>query len=63
MLYLLALSFGNRNYLKGLNLIGLRRNNYENKTIIELGLKHIKKFFQQIIFHENVNKINGGIIK
>ena len=32
-----GLSFGNRNYLKGLNLIGLRRNKYENKTIIELG--------------------------
>ena len=26
-----GLSFGNRNYLKGLNLIGLRRNNYDNK--------------------------------
>jgi len=26
-----GLSFGNRNYLKGLNLIGLRRNKYENK--------------------------------
>ena len=29
-----GLSFGNRNYLKGLNLIGLRRNDYENKKII-----------------------------
>ena len=26
------LSFGNRNYLKGLNLIGLRRNKYENQV-------------------------------
>ena len=31
-----GLSFGNRNYLKGINLIGLRRNKYENKIIKEL---------------------------
>ena len=31
-----GLSFGNRNYLKGLNLIGLRRNKYENRMIMEL---------------------------
>ena len=28
-----GLSFGNRNYLEGLNLIGLRRKKYENKKI------------------------------
>ena len=28
-----GLSFGNRNYLKGINLIGLRRNKYKNKLI------------------------------
>ena len=27
-----GLSFGNRNYLKGINIIGLRRNKYGNKT-------------------------------
>ena len=53
-----GLSFGKRNYLKGLNLIGLRRNNYENKQIIELGDAY-KKIFSSINLHENVNKING----
>ena len=31
-----GLSIGNRNHLQGLNLIGLRRKNYENKKIMEL---------------------------
>ncbi len=53
-----GLSFGNRNYLKGLNLIGLRRGNYENKTIIEL-TEVYKKFFLPGNLHENVSKING----
>jgi len=53
-----GLSFGNRNYLKGLNLIGLRRSKYENKEIIELGTAY-KKIFSLGNLHENVNKING----
>ncbi len=53
-----GLSFGNRNYLKGLNLIGLRRNRYENKTIIELGDAY-KKIFSGKNLHENLDKING----
>ena len=53
-----GLSFGNRNYLKGLNLIGLRRGNYENKTILEL-TEAYKKFFLPGNLHENVSKING----
>ena len=53
-----GLSFGNRNHLKGLNLIGLRRNKYENKEIIEL-TEAYKKIFIQGNLHENVNKING----
>ena len=53
-----GLSFGNRNYLKGLNLIGLRRNKYENKKIIELGNAY-KKIFSSGNLYENVNKING----
>jgi len=53
-----GLSFGNRNYLKGLNLIGLRRNKYENKKIIELSDAY-KKIFSEGNLHENVNKING----
>ena len=31
-----GLSFGNRNYLRGINLIGLKRKKYDNKTILEL---------------------------
>ena len=53
-----GLSFGNRNYLKGLNIIGLRRNKYENKTIIELNDAY-KKIFSSTNLHENVSKING----
>ena len=53
-----GLSFGNRNYLKGLNLIGLRRNKYQNKEIIELGMAY-KKIFSSHNLHENLSKING----
>jgi len=30
-----GLSFGNRNYLRGINLIGLKRKKYDNKKIME----------------------------
>lgn len=53
-----GLSFGNRNYLKGLNLIGLRRNKYENKTIMELKEAY-QKIFSSDNLHENLSKING----
>ena len=53
-----GLSFGNRNYLKGINLIGLRRNKYENKAIMELD-KAYKKIFLSRNLHENLSKING----
>ena len=53
-----ALSFGNRNYLKGINLIGLRRKKYGNKKIFELDEAY-KKIFSSKNFHENLNKING----
>jgi len=53
-----GLSFGNRNYLKGLNLIGLRRKKYENKKIIELNDVY-KNIFSSKNLHENLNKING----
>ena len=53
-----GLSFGNRNYLKGLNLIGLRRNNYNNKDIKELDLAY-KKIFSSKNLHLNLNNING----
>ena len=53
-----GLSFGNRNYLKGINLIGLRRKKYDNKKIIELD-KAYKKIFSSKNLHENLGKING----
>ena len=53
-----GLSFGNRNYLKGLNLIGLRRNKYKNKTILELDNAY-KKIFSSKNLHANLSKING----
>ena len=53
-----GLSFGNRNYLKGLNLIGLRRKKYENKMIMELDAAY-KEIFSSNNLHENLNKING----
>ena len=53
-----GLSIGNRNYLQGLNLIGLRRKNYENKKIMELS-KAYKEIFSSKNLHENLNKINS----
>ena len=53
-----GLSFGNRNYLKGINLIGLRRKKYDNKKIIELD-KAYKKIFSSANLQENISKING----
>ena len=51
-----GLSIGNRNYLQGLNLIGLRRKNYENKKIIDLG-KAYKAIFSSKNLHEDLNRI------
>jgi len=53
-----GLSIGNRNYLQGLNLIGLRRKKYDNKKIIGLD-KAYKKIFSSKNLHENLSKING----
>ena len=43
-----GLSISNRNYLQGLNLIGLRRKKYDNKIIIGLD-KAYKKFSLRLI--------------
>ena len=51
-----SLSIGNRNYLQGLNLIGLRRKNYENKKIMQLD-KAYKEIFSSKNLHENLDKI------
>ena len=53
-----GLSFGNRNYLRGINLIGLKRKKYENKKIMELD-SAFKKIFSSKNLHENLSKING----
>ncbi len=53
-----GLSIGNRNYLQGLNLIGLRRKKYENQKIMGLG-KAYKEIFSSKNLHENLSKING----
>ena len=53
-----GLSFGNRNYLQGINLIGLRRKKYENKKILELDAAY-KQIFSSQKFHDNLAKING----
>ena len=53
-----GLSFGNRNYLRGINIIGLKRKKYDNKKIMELD-SAFKKIFSSKNLHENLSKING----
>ena len=53
-----GLSIGNRNYLQGLNLIGLRRKKYDNQKIMGLS-KAYKEIFTSENLHENLKKING----
>jgi UDP-N-acetylglucosamine acyltransferase len=53
-----GLSIGNRNYLQGLNLIGLRRKKYANQKIMGLD-KAYKEIFSSNKLHENLSKING----
>ena len=53
-----GLSFGNRNYLRGINIIGLKRKKYDNKKIMELD-KAYRKIFSSQNLHENLSKING----
>ncbi len=53
-----GLSIGNRNYLQGLNLIGLRRQKYKNQKIMGLDRAY-KEIFSSKNLHENLHKING----
>ena len=53
-----GLSFGNRNYLRGINLIGLKRKKYDYKKIMELD-EAFKKIFSSKNIHKNLSKING----
>ncbi len=54
-----GLSIGNRNFLQGLNLIGLRRKKYDNQKIKELD-KAYKEIFSSKNLQENLSKINGA---
>ena len=53
-----GLSFGNRNFLKGINIIGLKRKSYKNKKIMQLNEAY-EKIFSSKNLHENLSKING----
>ena len=53
-----GLSIGNRNYLQGLNLIGLRRANFENKDILGLSEAY-KEIFATKNLTDNLSKLNG----
>ena len=57
-----GLSYGNRNFLHGINLVGLRRKKYDNKDILELDLAY-KKIFSSNRLNENLDKINGEFKK
>ena len=52
-----GLSFGNRNYLEGINLIGLRRKKVSNKEILAL-TKAYKEIFKTKSLHENLSKLS-----
>ena len=54
-----GLSIGNRNYLQGLNLIGLRRTDIENKEILGL-TEAYKEIFATKNLTDNLNKLNGA---
>ena len=52
-----GLSFGNRNYLEGINLIGLRRKKVSNKEILALSEAY-KVIFKTKSLHENLAKLS-----
>ena len=53
-----GLSIGNRNYLQGLNLVGLRRANFNNKDILGL-TEAYKEIFATKNLNDNLSKLNG----
>ncbi len=55
-----GLSLGNRNYLDGLNLIGLRRAKVEHKDIFELN-KAYKEIFNKRDILNNIEKLDNAI--
>tara|TARA_B100000963_G_scaffold307075_1_gene281984 strand:- start:1198 stop:1980 length:783 start_codon:yes stop_codon:yes gene_type:complete len=57
-----GLSFGNRNYLEGINLVGLRRKKISNKEILAL-LEAYKKIFKTKFLHENLSELSDTLKK
>jgi UDP-N-acetylglucosamine acyltransferase len=53
-----GLSTGNRNYLNGINVVGLRRSNVSNKNIIGL-TEAYKDIFKTKNLNENLDRLNG----
>jgi len=53
-----GLSIGNRNFLQGINLIGLRRKDFPNSEILSLSEAY-KKIFKTEKLTDNLNKLNG----
>ena len=53
-----GLSTGNRNYLNGINIIGLRRSKVSNKEIIGLTDAY-KEIFKTKSLNKNLDKLNG----
>ena len=54
-----GVSLGNRNYLDGINIIGLRRKKISNKDIICLSEAY-KEIFKTESLNENLSKLNGN---
>ena len=52
-----GLSTGNRNYLNGINIVGLRRNNISNKEITILTDAY-KEIFKTVSLNDNLSKLN-----
>ena len=55
-----GVSFGNRNYLEGINLIGLRRKKVSNKEILVLSEAY-KEIFKTKSLHENLIKLSENL--
>ena len=55
-----GVSLGNRNYLDGINIVGLRRRKVSNKDIIELSDAY-KEIFKTESLNDNLNKLNGSL--
>ena len=53
-----GLSTGNRNYLNGINLVGLRRGKVSNKDILGLTDAY-KEIFKTEVLSENLSNLNG----